>query len=92
MNGDKTMQILHPAFHEKKILPQYFKDVKEGRKNFELRKDDCDYQIGDLIQLQEWNYGTYTGETITKEIAYILRDCPEYGLAPGFCILGLKEA
>jgi hypothetical protein len=76
--------------HTLKIQPKYFTEVLHGKKNFELRKDDRDYQVGDLITLQEYENGTYTGKEIKNiPINYILRDCPEYGLKEGYCILGL---
>lgn len=75
--------------HELKILPQYYNDVKEGKKKFELRKDDRNYQEGDLVVLKEFDGTNYTGRSINfKPIKYVLRDCPEYGLKEGFCIIG----
>ena len=75
--------------HELKIQPKYYKMVKWGIKNFELRKDDRDYQVGDIVILQEYENGEYTGKEIKYlTIRYILRDCPEYGLKEGYCILG----
>lgn len=75
--------------HILKCLPQYFNEVKEHRKRFELRKDDRDYKVGDKIILKEWDGEEYTGREIPKiKIQYILRDCPEYGLKEGYCILG----
>lgn len=44
--------------HELKILPQYYKDVKEGNKNFELRKNDRDYKVYDIIRLRAWDGNT----------------------------------
>lgn len=77
--------------HELKIQPQYYHDVKCGIKRFELRKDDRNYNIGDYVILKEYDNGVYTGnETKPMEILYILRNCPEYGLKEGYCILGLK--
>lgn len=76
--------------HELKISPKYFWDVYEGRKNFELRKDDRDFKTGDLITLKEYDNGEYTGREIKNiPIVYILRDVPEYGLKEGYCILGI---
>ena len=67
--------------HELKILPQYFEEVWNENKTFELRKDDRDYKIGDTIRLLEFDYGT---------ILYILRDADQYGLKEGFVILAMR--
>ena len=76
--------------HELKISPKYFDDVRKCFKNFELCKDDRGYQVGDLVTLKEYENGKYTGRELRKlPITYILRDCPEYGLKEGYCILGL---
>ena len=74
--------------HELKILPEYFKDVSLGKKTFELRKNDRDFQIGDKLILREW-CGQYTGNQIERWIGYIFFGDGNYGLAPGYCILGL---
>ena len=77
--------------HVLKIQPKYFKEVLNHRKNFEIRKDDRNYQVGDLIELREYENGAYTGRKISNLlIEYILRDCPEYGLQEGYCILGFR--
>lgn len=76
--------------HDLKICPKYFDDVKRNKKRFEIRKDDRNYQVGDLITLREWDNGQYTGREIKNiPIRYILRDVPEYGLKEGYCILGI---
>ena len=36
--------------HELKILHKYLVDISIGKKTFELRKNDRDYQEGDLIR------------------------------------------
>ena len=73
----------------KKILPEYFESVKARKKNFELRKDDDCVQEGDLLVLCEFipDKG-YTGREVSRRIKYILRNCPEYGLENGYCIIG----
>ena len=71
----------------KKILPEYFKAVKERDKNFELRKDEDDIQVGDLLILEEFS-DRYTGRSVRRYVKYVLRDCPEYGIKPGHCIIG----
>lgn len=39
--------------HELKIKDEYFKEVLRENKTFELRKNDRDYQVGDLIHFVE---------------------------------------
>lgn len=76
--------------HELKISPKYFEEVRKGFKSFELRKDDRNYKLNDLVTLKEYENGKYTGRELKDlPIIYILRDCPEYGLKEGYCILGL---
>ena len=70
----------------KKILPQYFEAVKDKRKNFELRKDEDNIQVGDTLVLNEWD-GAYTGRHVTRDVKYVLRNVPEYGLKDGYCII-----
>lgn len=77
-----------PNVHEIKILPEYFEAVDEDYKHFELRKNDRDYQVGDIVAMEEWDGEKYTGKFTSRKIEYILRDCPQYGLAEGYCILG----
>lgn len=72
----------------KKILPEYFVAVQEGRKNFELRKDDDNAQVGDNLVLYEFENNTITGRTLTRRITYVLRNKPQYGLKEGYCIIG----
>lgn len=71
----------------KKILPKYFLAVRIRDKNFEIRKDEDDVKVGDLLILQEWDNG-YTGNGVSHHVKYVLRDAEEYGLMPGYCIIG----
>ena len=75
----------------KKILPEYFKAVEDGTKTFEIRKDEDGFVVGDYINLREWNGKEYTGFQTRRRITYILRDAEQYGLMPGFCILGFGK-
>lgn len=74
--------------HGLKTLPQYFRYSFEGVKRFELRKDDRGFDIGDYVELKEWDGYEYTGRVRKEKIKYILRDCQEFGLQTGYCILG----
>lgn len=58
--------------HDVKILPIYYDLVREGRKTFELRVNDRNYQNADTITLHEWENGEYTGRKQKFEIGYVL--------------------
>ena len=86
-----------PIEHELKILPEYFKLVSEGKKNFEVRKDDRGYQENDILILKEWikpctEYpeGHYSGKELRKRITYILKGNPSYGLREKYVVLGIQ--
>ncbi|MCI8458260.1 MAG: DUF3850 domain-containing protein [Clostridia bacterium] len=74
---------------ELKILPEYFEAVKSGKKPFELRKNDRDYCVGDILILREFDGSKKTGRSVTVGITYILQNCG-FGLADGYAILGIK--
>lgn len=76
--------------HYLKIWPEYFNAVREGRKNFEVRKADRDYKTGDVLYLREWDPDTkeYTGSWTKVKVKYVL----EGPLAiPGLCIMGIEQ-
>lgn len=79
--------------HELKILPQWFTDVLTGKKNFEIRRNDRDFKVGDYLLLREYEpaIAKYSGREITKRIQYIYHGDGNYGLSEEFCILGLEE-
>lgn len=74
--------------HDLKLSSQYYDDVMRGCKRFELRENDRDYQVGDVVVLREYDNGQYTGRYFIQVIGYILKDCPQYGLMDGYCIFG----
>ena len=76
---------------EKKILPEYYDPVIKGIKTCELRKDDSDYCVGDVLILREWNGTKYTGRSVSVKITYILRNLPELGLKDGYAIICFKR-
>ena len=75
--------------HKLKILPEYFEAVKSGSKTFEVRKDDRGFQAGDILFLQEYENGCYTGSGLKVMVTYVLRDT-EY-CKEGYCIMGIKR-
>lgn len=77
--------------HELKILPKYYVDCENETKTFELRKNDRNYKLNDVLILKEWNGEKYTGRSSSFSITYILKDVVEYGLKKGFLIIGIKK-
>lgn len=76
--------------HDLKTLPEYFEKVHNGSKNFEIRKDDRGYLVGDTLILREWDKDNgYSGRVIKKEISYIL-DNNEY-LQDGYVALAMVD-
>lgn len=75
--------------HRLKLAKMFFDAVDTGKKSFELRKNDRNYQIGDILELHEMNDGAETGRVTKKQVVYILEGFK--GLEEGYCILGLDE-
>ncbi len=77
------------AKHGLKIDQEYFKAVKDGRKKFEIRKNDRDYNVGDILVLLEYDkyYEAFTGEKITVEITYMTG----FAQQDGYVVLGIEE-
>lgn len=63
------------TIHELKLIEPYYSDSASGLKNFEIRKDDRNYQVGDIINLYEYDK-TIIGNHHYKQVTYILRDAP----------------
>jgi hypothetical protein len=76
--------------HELKTWQPYFQSILDGWKNFELRKDDRGYTVGDTLLLKEFDSERwkYTGRETSREISYILPG-GDFGLECGYSILGL---
>ena len=74
--------------HELKILPEYFDAVRDGRKKFEIRKNDRDFKIGDTLILKEWT-GEYTDRQIEATVTYILSNWPT-GLKSSYCVMSIE--
>lgn len=85
--------------HELKIKHEYLIDVSLGRKTFELRKNDRDYQVGDLIRFidireddtSKFRIEPYVDENQLYRITYVLKDVEKYGLDKDYCILAIKK-
>lgn len=80
-----------PLLHTLKCWPPFFEDVLEGRKTFELRRNDRDYSVGDTLHLREWTGTGYSGRECSVRVTYLLEDAYQFGLMEGFVVLGIAK-
>jgi len=77
--------------HHLKIEALYFRAIEEGIKTFECRKNDRNYQKGDIVYFRETVFGTKTGRELGPyEITYILYG-PRFGIQEGYCVFSIKK-
>ena len=76
--------------HSLKTLPEFYQEVIDKKKPFEIRKNDRNFQKGDDVILNEWKNGKYTGRfciLVIKDIFDISFLMPNY-IAFTFTFLG----
>src|ERR1700742_865991 len=85
--------------HELKSWPRFFNPITNGDRRHELRRNDRNYRVGDLLLLREFDEsaGTYTGRQCKAVVTSITsQDKPcaasAEGLNPEFCILSIHVA
>ena len=78
--------------HTLKIQPCYYFFVNNGMKKAELRKNDRDYQVGDLIHFVNLNSEDFLNNSDNVfQITHILEDVEEFGLDKDYCILSIEK-
>lgn len=78
--------------HALKIDPEHYKTIKDNTKNFEIRYNDRDYQVGDRLLLHEYDRNSHQftkGEPIEVVITYLLAD--DKYLKPSYVCLGIRR-
>ena len=43
------------TIHVLKCWPQYYRAIESGEKTWEIRKNDRDYHVGDILHLRPWD-------------------------------------
>jgi ASC-1-like (ASCH) protein len=73
--------------HELKLEKDYFGSVLAGFKTFEIRFNDRDYQVGDILVLKEWDWfsESFTGREVEKKITYITN----YAQKDGYVVMSI---
>lgn len=79
-NGQKVHQI--------RLGASFFDDACSNIKSFELRKNDREYKVGDILEMMEFADGRNTGRMVRKLVTYMLEDYT--GLEDGYCIMATK--
>lgn len=72
--------------HRLKLSDKFYEAVRTWKKNFEIRKNDRDFQVGDLVVLEEIDKdGRHTGRGLTRKIMYIT----SFHQQEGFVVMGM---
>jgi hypothetical protein len=81
-------KFLEAKEHQLKTETEYYQAVEKGLKQFELRKNDRNFKVGDILILVEVVNEYATGRKLgLPPIKYIMHG-GKYGLDEGYCILG----
>lgn len=74
--------------HDLKTLMPYFEEVANGNKTFEIRKNDRDYEEGDVLLLREImspSRPAYTGRMKAAQVTYMT----DFEQKEGYVVLGI---
>lgn len=77
--------------HDLKIWPAYFGPVATDLKPWELRLNDRNYGVGDVLNLREWDphRSYYTGRGCRRVVTYILH--AGFGLPDGYVVMSVAR-
>lgn len=77
--------------HELKCVPEPFQIKWEGKKEWEFRKNDRDYRVGDFLLEREYDpqTNTYSGREILEEVLWILEG-GQFGVPQDYIIMSTK--
>jgi hypothetical protein len=86
--------------HELKTWPGPFQAVLDGTKRHEIRVNDRNYQIGDVLWLREWaepndprhdlrEFPGYLGRELHVRVTYITAG-GQWGLPRNLCVMSIE--
>lgn len=79
---DLTIPMLRNSkLHDLKTWPVPFSHLRQGSKTHEIRENDRNFRVHDILLLREWDPMTeqYSGRCIWAEVTYITRG---FGYSP----------
>lgn len=91
----KTRSRRGATTHALRVVAPNYGYIRDGIKTFEVRFDDRDYLVGDLLIFQEHYYVRAggklapTGGQVERTIKHILRKAK--GMMSGYIIIGLQQ-
>jgi hypothetical protein len=78
--------------HELKTIQPFFDLVYDGKKDFEIRKNDRNFQSGDILWLREYDKDClmFLRRSIICQVTCIIHRDKFAGLAIGYCAMGIE--
>src|SRR5690606_1296840 len=76
-----------PKVHVPKTLPGFFRAIKAGIKTFEIRLNDRNFEVRDIMELKEYDGEKFSGESMTKIITYMT----EFAQKDGFVVMAIAD-
>ena len=78
--------------HTLKTWTEPFEFVWDGRKPYEIRNDDRNFQVGDIVKLAEWDKDAeeFTDRFIEGPITYLTRG-PDWGIPKGLVVFAFER-
>lgn len=79
------------TIHKLKTIQPFFDHVKQGYKSFEIRKNDRDFKVGDILILQEYDAQNqnYSGEELVREVLYTFPG-GQFGVDENMVVMSMK--
>lgn len=105
IKGPNKYKVFHmlinktPKFHDLKIHCKFFTSLKNGTKTSEVRFNDRDFKVDDILVLRDFvpkayfepeEQAYFTGEYVIRRVTHVLKG-GEYGIGNGYVVLSLSD-